>query len=108
MSDTNDDSVEAPKKGKTPAQMENVKKARTKKAENDEARLAEKERLKAEARFDKLLELFDKVRVESPEPPKPKPKPKPKDDDDDDLGGVQRQKVKVRAETPRTISLRFL
>ena len=121
MSDTNDESVEAPKKGKTPAQMENMKKARAKKAELDEARMAEKDRLKAEARFDKLLELFEKVRVEvpapEPEPPKktkPKPKPKPKpvpveeESYEDEDEGVQKPKVKVRADPDvKTINLRF-
>ena len=115
MSDTNDESVEAPKKPKTPAQLENVKKARAKKAELDEARLGDKERLKAEARFDKLLELFDKVRIETPEsvpePPKktkPKPKPVPVEEEPDEEQGVQKPKVKVKAEpNTRTINLRF-
>jgi len=120
MSDTNDESVEAPKKGKTPAQMENVKKARAKKAELDEARLAEKERLKAEARFDKLLELFDKVRVESPEPEPPKkaptrrkakPKPEPVEEEpyeEEEDAGVQKPKVRVKADPiTKTINLRF-
>ena len=122
----NEDSegVEAPKVkvGKTPAQMETIKKARAKKAELDEARLGEKERLKAEARFDRLLSLFDKVRIETPEPvpeappkPKAKPKPKPKpvpieeesyEEEEDD--GVQKPKVKVRADpNVKTINLRF-
>ena len=122
----NEDSegVEAPKPTKTPAQLETIKKARAKKAENDEARLAEKERLKAEARFDKLLELFEKVRVEAPEPepepppvkkakPKPKPpKPEPVAEEsyeEEENAGVQKAKPKaqVQAATPRTINLRF-
>ena len=115
--------VEAPK-SKTPAQLETIKKARAKKAELDEARLTEKERLKAEARFDKLLELFDKVRIESPEPvPEPpkktraKPKPKPPKQEllteesyeEEENAGVQKAKTKaqVQAATPRTINLRF-
>ena len=133
MEDTNE-GVEAPKSGasrpvgnqkdssKTPAQMENVKKARAKKAELDEARLAEKERLKAEARFDKLLELFEKVRVEAPAEveevkPKPKSKPKPKAKPDpveeeqyeeEEPAGVQKPKVQVRADpNVKTINLRF-
>ena len=63
--------VEAPKTRppKTEAQLENVKKARVKKAENDQARIDEKERLKAEARFDRLLELFDQVRLGDPQRP---------------------------------------
>ena len=63
--------VEAPKTRppKTEAQLENVKKARVKKAENDQARIDEKERLKAEARFDRLLELFDQVRLGDPHRP---------------------------------------
>lgn len=113
----NEDSegVEAPKKGKTPAQLETIKKARAKKAELDEARLGEKERLKAEARFDKLLELFEKVRIETPEPPppvkKPKPKPKPLAEEsyeEEEDAGVQKPKVKVRADpNAKTINLRF-
>ena len=111
----NEDSegVEAPKKGKTPAQLETIKKARAKKAELDDARLGEKERLKAEARFDKLLELFEKVRIETPEPPvkKPKPKPKPLAEEsyeEEEDAGVQKPKVKVRADpNAKTINLRF-
>ena len=121
----NEDSegVEASKKGKTPAQLETIKKARAKKAELDEARLGEKERLKAEARFDKLLELFEKVRVEAPvpepEPPKktpsrrkatpPKPEPVEEEQyDDEEPAGVQKPKVQVRADpTVKTINLRF-
>ena len=63
--------VEAPKirPAKTEAQLENVKKARVKKAENDQARIDEKERLKAEARFDRLLQLFDQVRFGDPHRP---------------------------------------
>ena len=126
--------VEAPKSGasrpvgnqkdssKTPAQLETIKKARAKKAENDEARLAEKERLKAEARFDKLLELFEKVRVEPPEPEpeppkktpsrrKPKPKPEPVEEEpyeEEEPAGVQKPKVQVRADpNVKTINLRF-
>ena len=116
--------MEAPKKPKTPAQLETIKKARAKKAELDEARLGEKERLKAEARFDKLLELFEKVRVEVPEPlpepppvkkakPKPKPpKPEPVAEEsyeEEENAGVQKAKPKaqVQAATPRTINLRF-
>ena len=113
--------VEAPKPTKSPAQLETIKKARAKKAELDEARLGEKERLKAEARFDRLLELFDKVRIESPEPvPVPpkktraKPKPKPEllteeSYEEEENAGVQKAKPKaqVQAATPRTINLRF-
>ena len=75
MEDTNEVDVEvgveAPKirPAKTEAQLENVKKARVKKAENDQARIDEKERLKAEARFDRLLELFDQVRLGDPQRP---------------------------------------
>ena len=75
MEDTNEVEVEvgveAPKirPAKTEAQLENVKKARVKKAENDQARIDEKERLKAEARFDRLLELFDQVRLGDPHRP---------------------------------------
>ena len=75
MEDTNEVEVEvgveAPKirPAKTEAQLENVKKARVKKAENDQARIDEKERLKAEARFDRLLELFDQVRLGDPQRP---------------------------------------
>ena len=52
-------------------------KARAAKQANDDARAAEKERKKAEARFDKLLMLFEKVRVEAPEQPPPPPPPMP-------------------------------
>ena len=101
--DNTEDSVEAPKKStKSPAQLETIKKARDKKAELDKSRLEERERLKAEARFDKLLELFDQVRIQQPDipavpvlepvrPKKPKPEePRPKVPDD-----------------PRKVSLRF-
>ena len=61
---------------KTEAQLETIKKARSKKAENDEARQAERERLSAERRFERLLDLFDKVRIEPPvEVPKKEPEP---------------------------------
>lgn len=105
MSDTNEESLEAPKKTKTPAQLENVTKARAKKAELDAARQAERDRLAAERRFDKLLELFDQVRVEpTPRVAKPKPAPIPEDEDDT----VQRPKAVIKAEPPaRTINLRF-
>ena len=118
----NEDSegVEASKKGKTPAQLETIKKARAKKAELDDARLGEKERLKAEARFDKLLELFEKVRIETPEPPPavkkvasrrkatpPKPLVEESYEEEEDAG-VQKPKVKVRADSnAKTINLRF-
>ena len=72
MADT-EESVEAPKPTKTPAQLEAVKEARAKKAENDEARMQERERLRAEARFEKLLDLFEKVRIEPPPPDVQKP-----------------------------------
>jgi hypothetical protein len=66
-----DEPLEAPKvkKPRTPKQQETMKLARAKKASLDQERLEEKERLKAEARFDKLLTLFDKVRVEEPPVP---------------------------------------
>jgi hypothetical protein len=116
--------LEAPKSSKTPAQLETIKKARAKKAENDEARMAEKERLKAEARFDRLLSLFDVVRIETPEPepeppkpkakPKPKPKPKPMPlqeeeyEPEEESVGVQKPKVRVKADPNiKTINLRF-
>ena len=94
-----DDTVEAPKKtSKSPAQLETIKKARDKKAELDKSRLEERERLKAEARFDKLLELFDQVRIQQPpevpeRPKNPKKEPVPQ--------------LKVLAEEPRKVSLRF-
>ena len=71
MEDTTEVGVEAPKTRppKTEAQLEKVKKARVKKAELDQARIDEKERLKAEARFDRLLELFDQVRLGDPHRP---------------------------------------
>ena len=113
MDDT--ESVEATKPTKTPAQLETVKKARAKKKENDEARIQEKERLKAEARFDRLLELFDKVRVEEPPEPKRKPKPAPireaePEAEDEEEEPVQKPKPKAvikRSPTTGAINLRF-
>ena len=112
MDDT--ESLEAPKpvvKAKTPAQLETVKKARAKKQENDDSRIQEKERLKAEARFDRLLELFDKVRVEEPPEPKRKPsKPAQPDEEEEDDEPVQRPKPKAvikRSPTTGAINLRF-
>ena len=111
MDDT--ESVEATKPTKTPAQLETVKKARAKKKENDEARIQEKERLKAEARFDRLLELFDKVRVEEPPEPKRKPKPAPireaEPEEEDEDEPVQKPKPKAvikRSPTTGAINLR--
>ena len=63
-----DEPLEAPKvkKPRTEKQQETMKLARAKKAAIDQERLEEKERLKAEARFDRLLTLFDRVRIEEP------------------------------------------
>jgi hypothetical protein len=63
--------LEAPKvkKPRSEKQQETVKLARAKKSELDQKRLEEKERLKAEARFDQLLSLFDKIRLDEPKPP---------------------------------------
>jgi hypothetical protein len=71
-----DEPLEAPKvkKPRTPKQQETMKLARAKKASLDQERLDEKERLKAEARFDRLLSLFDKVRIEEPPPVAAAPK----------------------------------
>ena len=67
-----DESLEAPKvkKPRSVKQQETMKLARAKKAELDLGRLEEKERLKAEARFDQLLSLFDKIRLDEPPTPK--------------------------------------
>jgi hypothetical protein len=109
---------------RTPAQLENVKKARAKKQELDDSRIQEKERLKAEARFDKLLELFEKVRVEEPvlkpvpEEPvlkkKPravvkKPPPTPvESEEEEEPQAIQKAKPKAQAVvTGKTINLRF-
>jgi len=95
-----EDTVEAPKKStKSPAQLETIKKARDKKAELDKSRLEERERLKAEARFDKLLELFDQVRIQQPEVPEakvPRLAPEPEEPVE-----------KPRPQVPRKVSLRF-
>jgi hypothetical protein len=98
-----EDTVEAPKKtSKSPAQLETIKKARDKKADLDKSRMEERERLKAEARFDKLLELFDQVRIQAPEVPEVKTtrpkKPKKEPELEDPV---------LRAEEPRKVSLRF-
>ena len=63
-----DEPLEAPKvkKPRSEKQQETMKQARAKKAELDQERLEEKERLKAEARFDQLLSLFDKIRLDEP------------------------------------------
>ncbi len=65
--------LEAPKvkKPRSEKQQETMKLARAKKSELDQKRLEEKERLKAEARFDQLLSLFDKIRLDEPKPAKP-------------------------------------
>jgi hypothetical protein len=102
-----EDTVEAPKRStKSPAQLETIKKARDKKAELDKSRLEERERLKAEARFDKLLELFDQVRIQAPEVPEVKVSraKKPKAEEPVEK---PRPQVQVRAEEPRKVSLRF-
>ena len=67
-----DEPLEAPKvkKPRSEKQQETVKLARAKKSELDQKRLEEKERLKAEARFDQLLSLFDKIRLDEPKPSK--------------------------------------
>ena len=85
-----------------------MKLARAKKAELDEQRLAEKERLKAEARFDKLLSMFESVRVESPPAvqkavrKKPRPVPEPEDEE------LERPKVKATANpVTKEVFLRF-
>lgn len=81
MEETNE-SIEAPKNSKTPAQLENVKKARAKKKEVDDARKEDRERQRAEKNFERLLDLFEKVRIEPPpEVPRPsveRPKPQAK------------------------------
>ena len=67
-----DEPLEAPKakKPRSEKQQETVKLARAKKSELDQKRLEEKERIKAEARFDQLLSLFDKIRLDEPKPSK--------------------------------------
>jgi hypothetical protein len=76
-----------------------VKLARSKKAELDQGRLEEKERLKAEARFDQLLTLFDRVRVEEP------PARKKKEPEEPEL---ERPKVKAAANpATKEVFLRF-
>ena len=111
MSDT-EETLEAPKekKPRSVKQQETVKVARAKKAELDHGRLEEKERLKAEARFDKLLTLFEKVRVEEPPPPtavikKRQPVARKTEPEDEEL---EKPKVKATA-NPDTneVFLRF-
>ena len=110
MNDT-EDVVEAPKvrPPKTEAQLETIKKARAKKAEHDDARIQERERLKAEARFEKLLDLFEKVRIEPPpEVPKKKRPVKPATEED---GPVQKPKPRAVVEAKpqtREVFLRFM
>jgi nitric oxide reductase activation protein len=108
MSDT-EETLEAPKekKPRTVKQQETMKLARAKKAELDDERQAEKERLKAEARFDKLLTLFEKVRVEEPPIPKAvlkkrQPRPEPEDEE------LEMPKLKATANpATKEVFLRF-
>jgi hypothetical protein len=96
-----DEPLEAPKvkKPRSAKQQETVKLARSKKAELDQGRLEEKERLKAEARFDRLLTLFDRVRVEEP------PARKQKEPEEPEL---ERPKVKAAANpATKEVFLRF-
>ena len=111
MSDT-EETLEAPKekKPRSVKQQETVKVARAKKAELDHGRLEEKERLKAEARFDKLLTLFEKVRVEEPPPPtavikKRQPVARKTEPEDEEL---EKPKVKATANPDtKEVFLRF-
>ena len=82
--------LEAPKvkKPRSAKQQETMKLARAKKSELDQERLEERERLKAEARFDQLLSLFDKIRLDEP---KPKPHVAPEEPE------LELEKPKVKA-----------
>ena len=111
MSDTEgsvkDEPLEAPKekKPRTPKQQETMKLARAKKAAIDQERLEEKERLKAEARFDKLLTLFDKVRIEEPAPPALKAVRKKREPEEPEL---EKPKAKAIAKpATKEVFLRF-
>ena len=105
-----DEPLEAPKvkKPRSEKQQETMKLARQKKASLDQGRLEEKERLKAEARFDKLLTLFEKVRVEEPPTPKAvlkRRQPQPVAPEEPEL---EKPKVKALASPPsKEVFLRF-
>jgi hypothetical protein len=100
--------LEAPKvkKPRSEKQQETVKLARAKKSELDQKRLEEKERLKAEARFDQLLSLFDKIRLDEPKPSK-RPTSVPKQPEEPELE-LEKPKVKAVANpASKEVFLRF-
>ena len=105
-----DEPLEAPKvkKPRSEKQQETVKLARAKKSELDQKRLEEKERLKAEARFDQLLSLFDKIRLDDPKPAKPLPVPKQPVQAEEPELELEKPKVKAVANpASKEVFLRF-
>ena len=102
-----DEPLEAPKvkKPRSEKQQETVKLARAKKSELDQKRLEEKERIKAEARFDQLLSLFDKIRLDEPKPSKRPAVPKQPEEPELEL---EKPKVKAVANpASKEVFLRF-
>jgi hypothetical protein len=102
--------LEAPKvkKPRSEKQQETVKLARAKKSELDQKRLEEKERLKAEARFDQLLSLFDKIRLDEPKPSKPPAVPKQPVQPEEPELELEKPKVKAVANpASKEVFLRF-
>jgi len=87
-----------------------VKLARGKKAALDQERLEEKERLTAEARFDRLLSLFDKVRIEEPPlaPAAPKAVRKKREPEEPEPEELEKPKAKAIAKpATKEVFLRF-
>lgn len=66
-------SMEKARKPRTEAQLQNVVKARAVKKEKDDATKGQKERERLERRFDKLVDMFEQVRIQAPVAPAPQP-----------------------------------
>ena len=88
--------LEKPKKPRTEAQKETIKKAREAKASMDAEKRELKAREKAEKNFEKLLNLFDTVKLQQ----------EASSSESDDEPPPKKQ-LKVEAPTKREILLRF-
>ncbi len=118
MSDTEEAPLEKPKKVLSPKQQANLAAGRAKAAAKRDQGIEEKANKKLEARFDRLLELFDQVKMPPPDVQqklKVKKIPEPESESEDDeepppvkkKKGVERPKPVVHVQPDRTISFSF-
>ena len=106
-----------PKRKMNEAQLASLEKGRAKKLELDAAAKESKANARLEARFDKLVAMFEKVQLPAPEvqekikqkrAPKPPPQPvEEEESEDDEPVQVEKPRKPVVVVQPQTRVLRF-